>query len=123
MLCVRGSSPFLAKTLHRRLLQIPGRLTLTARRWTLHLPARWPWQHVFEDTSDDCSPCPRPCEHLDTATRPGGRVSLPGTDFSTTPLTSSASAEAAATNRACHPPARRPRCLTGRRTNPLCVET
>jgi DDE family transposase len=36
-----------ARTLRRRLLQIPGRLTRTARRWTLHLPARWPWQHDF----------------------------------------------------------------------------
>jgi hypothetical protein len=36
-----------ARTLRRRLLQIPGRLTHTARRWTLHLPARWPWQHDF----------------------------------------------------------------------------
>ncbi len=39
-----------AKTLRRRLLTIPGWLTRTARRWTLHLPARWPWRHVFEDT-------------------------------------------------------------------------
>jgi len=36
-----------ARTLRRRLLTIPGRLTRTARRWTLHLPARWPWQHDF----------------------------------------------------------------------------
>jgi hypothetical protein len=32
-----------ARTLRRRLLQIPGRLTMHARGWTLHLPARWPW--------------------------------------------------------------------------------
>ena len=32
-----------ARTLRRRLLQIPGRLTCHARGWTLHLPARWPW--------------------------------------------------------------------------------
>jgi Transposase DDE domain group 1 len=32
-----------ARTLRRRLLQIPGRLTRTARQWTLHLPARRPW--------------------------------------------------------------------------------
>jgi hypothetical protein len=32
-----------ARTLRRRLLQIPGRLTRHARGWTLHLPARWPW--------------------------------------------------------------------------------
>jgi hypothetical protein len=34
-----------ARTLRRRLLTLPGRLTTSARRWTLHLPARWPWQH------------------------------------------------------------------------------
>jgi len=33
-----------ARTLRRRLLELPGRLTRTGRRWTLHLPARWPWQ-------------------------------------------------------------------------------
>jgi Transposase DDE domain group 1 len=36
-----------ARTLRRRLLAIPGRLTRSARRWTLHLLARWPWQHAF----------------------------------------------------------------------------
>jgi len=33
-----------ARTLRRRLLSVPGRLTQHARGWTLHLPARWPWQ-------------------------------------------------------------------------------
>jgi len=32
-----------ARTLRRRLLHLPGRLTRHARGWTLHLPARWPW--------------------------------------------------------------------------------
>ena len=36
-----------ARTLRRRLLAIPGHLTRSARHWTLHLPARWPWQHDF----------------------------------------------------------------------------
>jgi hypothetical protein len=36
-----------ARTMRRRLLILPGRLTRTARRWTLHLPARWPWQRAF----------------------------------------------------------------------------
>lgn len=31
-----------ARTLRRRLLSLPGRLTTHARGWTLHLPARWP---------------------------------------------------------------------------------
>jgi hypothetical protein len=37
-----------ARTLRRRLLRIPGRLTSHARGWTLHLPARWSWHHDFE---------------------------------------------------------------------------
>jgi hypothetical protein len=36
-----------ARTLRRRLLALPGRLTRSARRWTLHLPTRWPWQRAF----------------------------------------------------------------------------
>ncbi|HYF24985.1 MAG TPA: IS1380 family transposase [Baekduia sp.] len=36
-----------ARTIRRRLLAVPGRLTHHAGRWTLHLPARWPWQHDF----------------------------------------------------------------------------
>ena len=32
-----------ARTLRRRLLAVPGRLTRHARDWTLHLPAGWPW--------------------------------------------------------------------------------
>ena len=32
-----------ARTLRRRWLQIAGRLNRHGRRWTLHLPARWPW--------------------------------------------------------------------------------
>ena len=36
-----------ARTLRRRLLTLPGRLTTHAGRWTLHLPARWPWQQDF----------------------------------------------------------------------------
>ncbi len=36
-----------ARTLRRRLLALPGRLTSHAGQWTLHLPARWPWQQDF----------------------------------------------------------------------------
>jgi hypothetical protein len=36
-----------ARTIRRRLIALPGRLTRTARRFTLHLPARWPWQEAF----------------------------------------------------------------------------
>jgi hypothetical protein len=36
-----------AKTLRRTLLALPGRLTRSAGRLTLHLPAGWPWAHSF----------------------------------------------------------------------------
>jgi hypothetical protein len=35
------------RTLRRRLLCLPGRLTRSARRWTLHLPRLWPWRDAF----------------------------------------------------------------------------
>jgi Transposase DDE domain group 1 len=37
-----------AKTLRRTLLALPGRLTRSARRLVLHLPASWPWAAWFE---------------------------------------------------------------------------
>jgi hypothetical protein len=43
-----GSADLLvAKTLRRRLLAIPGRLTRSARRRLLHLPTDWPWATQF----------------------------------------------------------------------------
>ena len=44
-----GQTVRAARTLRRRLLALPGRLTRTARRWTLHLPSRWPWQQAFTE--------------------------------------------------------------------------
>ena len=49
-----------ARTLRRRLLQIPGRLTHTARQWTLHLPARWPWKTDFIDALTRIRALPAP---------------------------------------------------------------
>jgi hypothetical protein len=37
-----------AKTLRRTLLALPGRITRSARRYTLHLPAGWPWAAWFQ---------------------------------------------------------------------------
>jgi len=36
-----------ARTLRRRLLTVPGRITRTARTVTLRMPARWPWHTQF----------------------------------------------------------------------------
>jgi hypothetical protein len=38
-----GAGIVTTKTLRRRLFSLVGRLTRSARRWTLHLPAHWPW--------------------------------------------------------------------------------
>jgi hypothetical protein len=43
-----GSSDLLvAKTMRRRLLHLPGRLTCSARQRLLHLPTDWPWATQF----------------------------------------------------------------------------
>lgn len=44
---IPGASPRMLETFQRRLLQIPGRLVRSARKLTLRLPARWPWQRAF----------------------------------------------------------------------------
>jgi hypothetical protein len=36
-----------ARTLRRRLITVPGRITRTARTVTLRMPARWPWETEF----------------------------------------------------------------------------
>ena len=49
LLGLSDPTPRAARTLRRRLFALPGRLTRTARRFTLHLPARWPWRTDFLD--------------------------------------------------------------------------
>jgi len=41
-----------ARTLRRWLLNVPGSLARHARGWTLHLPARWPWQTDYTRALD-----------------------------------------------------------------------
>jgi hypothetical protein len=56
-----------AKTLRRTLLALPGRLTRSARRWIMHLPAGWPWAAWFELAWRGCAASPTP---PDTTTGP-----------------------------------------------------
>jgi len=42
-----GADLVVAKTLRRRLLHLPGRLTHSARHRLLHLPCDWPWATQF----------------------------------------------------------------------------
>jgi hypothetical protein len=43
-----GENLITHKTLRRRYLHLPGRLTRSGRRETLHLPERWPWAEPFD---------------------------------------------------------------------------
>ena len=42
-----GEQIVTTKTLRRRFFSLAGRLTRSARRLTLHLPRRWPWEEQF----------------------------------------------------------------------------
>lgn len=42
-----GDGIVTTETLRRRYFSAPGRLTHSARRFTLHMPARWPWADRF----------------------------------------------------------------------------
>ena len=42
-----GEPVVTTKTLRRRFFSLAGRLTRSARRLTLHLPQRWPWETQF----------------------------------------------------------------------------
>ena len=42
-----GEQLVTTKTLRRRFFSMAGRLTSSARRLTLHLPQRWPWENQF----------------------------------------------------------------------------
>ena len=44
-----GEQVVITKTLRRRFFSLAGRLTRKARRLTLHLPQRWPWEAEFSD--------------------------------------------------------------------------
>ena len=44
-----GEQVVTTKTLRRCYFSIAGRLTRSARRLTLHLPQRWPWETQFSD--------------------------------------------------------------------------
>ena len=42
-----GEQIVTTRTLRRRVFALAGRLTRSARRLTLHLPQRWPWETQF----------------------------------------------------------------------------
>ena len=55
-----GKTVRAARTIRRRLIALPGRLTRSARRWTLHLPDRWPWQYELTAALERLRALPAP---------------------------------------------------------------
>jgi hypothetical protein len=49
----REAAPMTTKTLRTRLLDLPGRITTSARKKTLHLPTDWPWKDQFNTMLDN----------------------------------------------------------------------
>lgn len=45
-----GETLIATDTLRRRYLRCPGRLTSSARKFTLHMPQRWPWAERFDSS-------------------------------------------------------------------------
>ncbi len=60
LIALPGQTIRAARTLRRRLLTIPGRLTRSARKTTLRMPARWPWAHDFLTALDRIRALPPP---------------------------------------------------------------
>ena len=46
------AGPITGDTIRRTLIATPGRLSHSARRYTLHLPTRWPWADTFTTILD-----------------------------------------------------------------------
>jgi hypothetical protein len=55
------TGPVVAKTLRRRLVSLPGRITRGGRRQQLHLPTRWPWATDFNDALNHLRAIPLRC--------------------------------------------------------------
>ncbi len=49
---LKTTVPLVGKTIRRRLLTLPGRLTRSARRRLLHLPTSWPWAEQWVASDD-----------------------------------------------------------------------
>jgi Transposase DDE domain group 1 len=52
--------PITTKTIRNRLLSVPGRLTTSGGRSTLHLPQGWPWEGTFTTMLANLRSVPRP---------------------------------------------------------------
>ena len=73
-----GEQVVTTKTLRRRFFSLAGRLTRSARRLTLHLPQRWPWETQFSRALARLRALPLPARRRPSATDPpSGQLNVP----------------------------------------------
>ena len=58
---VGTDGPVVTKTIRRRLITLPGRITHRSRRRILHLPTDWPWKQDFLTAASRLGALPRLC--------------------------------------------------------------
>jgi hypothetical protein len=56
----RDATSMTTKTLRTRMLNLPGRMTTSGGRRTLHLPRTWPWEDQFDTILNRLRSIPRP---------------------------------------------------------------
>ena len=69
-----GEQVVTTKTLRRRFFSLAGRITRSARRLTLHLPQRWPWEAQFDRALARLRTLPLPASAA-TGRHPANRTS------------------------------------------------
>jgi hypothetical protein len=62
----KDAAPMTTKTLRIRLLDLPGRMTTSGGKRTLHLPAGWPWEQQFHKILANLRAIPLPVVCLRT---------------------------------------------------------
>ncbi|MEA2001658.1 MAG: IS1380 family transposase [Actinomycetota bacterium] len=55
------TGPVVTKTIRRRLITVPGRITTRSRRTILHLPTNWPWKRDFSIAAARLGALPQLC--------------------------------------------------------------
>ena len=74
-----GEQIVTTKTLRRRVFALAGRITRSARRITLHLPKRWPWEEQFSRALARLRAIPLPARRRPSATDPPANPTSPPT--------------------------------------------
>ena len=72
-----GEQVVTTKTLRRRFFSLAGRITRSARRLTLHLPQRWPWEAQFDRALARLRALPLPADGGGGNRPPSGQPNVP----------------------------------------------